>query len=620
MDRLTATVTPSVRFVSRAFLLLLCLSGAVSGAEPIVERLVRGNDETIACALTAGENAGEAWGARSEAVRLLVLTCGYVAPSSRYHGAAEIAAASERIVRTLAAMQAASGLFDSGNLESPPDTGFIVEALARALILLRRDGRAETAVLRSELGAVITRAARGVAAGGVHTPNHRWGVCAALALAHALDPDPRYAARIDEWLAEGIDQDADGQFSERSPAYSANVVNPALLTLAELHGRNDFVERVRRNVVHALWLTEANGELVTVASRRQDQHAGARVSIAKYYLPARWLARHMGDREMAALARWIEADFFTELIDGPFDPNWPLPMLLTDAVLAGVLPEGGTLPTDFTIELPGSGLVRWRRGAQTATLYGGSDHASGLGVGSGLAMNPTFFVLRQRTAQLALRLTPAFFGTGFFHSAGVARTPDGGWRLHQRLAVPYHQPLLAEWRRADGDYALSADGRFFSKMDFSYRPKDERVLETEIVVRERAGSFELEFNVSGHPGVPVTLELACTGAGELAGATPLAELVPARRPSWLRRGYASAGGASTDFANAFALPTGTARWTVGGDAIEFGPGSFASFPGRMEGEDYTWVNGHLRAEGQRVYFTGRTPWRHTLTLRAATKN
>ena len=42
-----------------------------------------------------------------------------------------------------------------------------------------------------------------------------------------------------EWLAEGIDQDADGQFAERSPAYTAKVVNPALLTLVEeLHRPN----------------------------------------------------------------------------------------------------------------------------------------------------------------------------------------------------------------------------------------------------------------------------------------------------------------------------------------------------------------------------------------------
>jgi hypothetical protein len=35
----------------------------------------------------------------------------------------------------------------------------------------------------------------------------------------------------------------------------------------------------------------------------------------------------------------------------------------------------------------------------------------------------------------------------------------------------------------------------------------------------------------------------------------------------------------------------------------------------MEGEDYTWINGHLRTQGQRVYLTGATPFRYTLTIR-----
>jgi hypothetical protein len=35
----------------------------------------------------------------------------------------------------------------------------------------------------------------------------------------------------------------------------------------------------------------------------------------------------------------------------------------------------------------------------------------------------------------------------------------------------------------------------------------------------------------------------------------------------------------------------------------------------MEGEDYAWINGHLRTQGQRVYLTGVTPFRYTLTIR-----
>jgi hypothetical protein len=35
----------------------------------------------------------------------------------------------------------------------------------------------------------------------------------------------------------------------------------------------------------------------------------------------------------------------------------------------------------------------------------------------------------------------------------------------------------------------------------------------------------------------------------------------------------------------------------------------------MSGERYSWLNGQLRNEGVRVYLTGVTPFRHTLTIR-----
>jgi hypothetical protein len=96
--------------------------------------------------------------------------------------------------------------------------------------------------------------------------------------------------------------------------------------------------------------------------------------------------------------------------------------------------------------------------------------------------------------------------------------------------------------------------------------------------------------------------------------TPLANLPATRAASWLRRG-GSGGRTATDTAGAFVLKDGIGRFTMGADTIEFGPGSFTQPPGRMEGENYTWVNGSLRAEGQRVYLTGVTPFRHVLRLR-----
>jgi hypothetical protein len=114
-------------------------------------------------------------------------------------------------------------------------------------------------------------------------------------------------------------------------------------------------------------------------------------------------------------------------------PNAPLAQWLDFAELARELPETRALPETYTRVFPGMALARVRRGAMSATIYGGRDASTGLGLGSGLATNPTFFKFRKGAAVLeSVRMTPAFFSTGFFYSDGL-HVADGRYQLQQIL-------------------------------------------------------------------------------------------------------------------------------------------------------------------------------------------
>jgi hypothetical protein len=273
--------------------------------------------------------------------------------------------------------------------------------------------------------------------------------------------------------------------------------------------------------------------------------------------------------------------------------------------LAAVLPGPASLPTNYEKFFVGSQLVRVRREHITASIFGGTDwhnerqdsagHATTIReIASGLSTNPTFFKLRKGGAVLtSVRMSPSFFSTGHFRSDGVKPLGDG-WRLSDTVRVPYHLPLPARYRRRDGNYPLGAEGRFYSRMDFAHRPKQYRELRTAVTIKEVGlGGFDLEFDVDG-PGTSLTIELCFRPGGTLTGVVP----------------------ASGD--GNFQLVEGDGTYTVGQDVITFGPGNGrgALQPVRMEaGEKYSYLGGSLVPSGQRVYITGRVPFRYTLRLR-----
>jgi hypothetical protein len=292
------------------------------------------------------------------------------------------------------------------------------------------------------------------------------------------------------------------------------------------------------------------------------------------------------NRQFAAVARFAEQIGLDRA-----EAKIPLIEFLEEPLYRRKLPEPEPLPTDYARFFTNSSLARIRRGDTSATVYGESDWP--LGIASGLASNPTFFTFRKGKAVLeSVRMIPLFFSEASFRSQGM-KVDGKQYLLHQITHVPYYQPLPKNLRNSRGDYPLTNAGdRFWGKMNFPARTKSNiSTLVQKVAVTENAGVFELAFDVSGHDHVPVTIELTFRRDGEVEGIEP-----GKRRP------------------DLFFLRQGMGHFRVGGDVITFGPGQADHEMVRLEATVYGAPQGAHPPDRYRVYITGITPFKKTLTI------
>ncbi|MFF9030768.1 hypothetical protein [Streptomyces iakyrus] len=528
---------------------------------------------------------------RALARRVKTLIAAYRSPDSARYGSGQALAAATTQLRALRAAQTATGLFAGGdNVQSPPDSGFTVNDVCDAHVLAAGAGpelRDVTATL-----AEIARAASGsLLTGGVHTPNHRWELCAALARLHRSFPDDRLLDRIEEWLAEGVDIDAEGLYSERSANYAAHVSNPSLLLLADVLGRADLLDAVERNLATTLDLIRPDGTVETVHSRRQDQNRP--FPLAPYLPHYRLLAIRTGRGDFSRAARLAAAG-------GIDDPDLLAETLLTPD-LTRVLPAPDAEPLPRDRYLTTARLAARASATAHTVVYGGSDVPEHRRIRSGLACNPTFLRLFAGDAVLdAVRLSRGFFDLGPFRAAEMQRPAADRYRLTETLTAAYYQPLPTDRRRDDGVYRLADEGRFSAAMAFSDRPRDEVSHTTRIEADLREDGADLRIDISG-PRVPWALELTFREGGEPEGAVPIGD-------------------------GRWCLAAGPMTYRAGGDEIRVEAvveaGEPLAGPHRSDvlrydpGQDYTVVGGTDATTGNHVYLGGHGPQTLTVALRA----
>lgn len=500
-------------------------SAAIAAQTPaggsVVERAVQRNDAAVRTLLgTQITDGASPWlgsvpdhvglhTAGSAASVAETLAASFVHPQSTFHDDAAVLQRIRLAAGFLERSQSPEGNIDllSTNFNSPPDTGFVVHGVATAAAVARLHGRAEiTNILRP----FLVKAGGGMAIGGIHTPNHRWVVSSALAQVNDLFPDARFVRRIDEWLAEGIDMDDDGQFTERSTLVYNIISDRALVVMAAKLKRLELLEPVRRNLHALAYLLHADGELVTEISRRQDQFT--RGGVSGYWFPLTYLALKDQDGALSALARQVS----------PESPR--LSALLEYPELAQPLPAPRSLPDNFEKSFPHVGIVRIRRGALSSTLVMGGFSR--------------FFTLRYGDAVIeGVRFATSFFGKGQFIPDSAERTA-AGYHFRQSLEAPYYQPLPRHI--TPEAWAASRSER---------RQTEICRLEQSADVSEVKGGFRLRVRATGTSGVPLAVEIGFREGGTLEGCRPLPE---------------SQG--------SFLLEKGTGTYRAGRSEIRFGAG------------------------------------------------
>ncbi|KAF5671267.1 hypothetical protein FHETE_4237 [Fusarium heterosporum] len=518
--------------------------------------------------------------------------------STHYHNETLLPYITE-MIQVLEKVQHSDGTYTVGNRHSPPDTGFLIEDFGIMVRMLEKDDHDASQPFADAIRGILTKAGPGLAKGGIHTPNHRWKICSALARISTIigDDDGSLVKRIEEWLAEGIDIDADGIYSERSPNYYSAVSNPSLLTVAHELNRTELIDYVRKNLELSIEHGEPNGELETIQSRRQDQSQLPGDNMGNFYPQFRELALRDNNGRFAAMARLIEKRLGPQL--GDFLAN-----LIERPELAAQLPEPQEPFVDFEKRYASAGLVRARRGKLTVSAFGGTDWYNMDGkttnfynrMGSGLSTNPTMFRAWNGKAVLeAVRLSPNFFSMGHFRSNGIELLDNGVMKLGSNIEVPYYLPIPADRRDENGTYELSrsVDGRFYAMLDFENRPTSVRRLKTDVEITPTKSGYDLNFEVTGEDDVELTFELTFREGGKFKGVNEFVD---------------------SDNTTIYQLVEGQGEYSMGGEKITFGPGNGEGLIKSDAGEQYSWHGGNLTLEGQHVYITGTTPLKYTLNL------
>lgn len=413
---------------------------------------------------------------------------------SRYFRSEDLLSSIKELLDYIERIQRPDGRFDllSVNFFSAPDTAFMTQRLNLAYRLIDRYGKGESASeLKERLKEVITKAGYGIVKGGFHTPNHRWVITSALIISYNITGIEEFKKTAERYLAEGIDCNEEGEFSERSTGIYNAVNDNALILLSEELGRPDLLEHVRRNLEMLLTYLEPDGSLYTGNSTRQDQ--GKRFYPDNYYHLYLYMANYLNNGRFASIAnRIIMTDRLYSNVQS-YAESLYLFMLHPELKNFNVKEE--PLPTNFEKFYRQSGVVRIRRGDYTITITENSTRFLEFKVGKLRSYMKICTSFGQSIAQ---------FNTNVFderwqreaRTSPIRKGPEG-YELEYNAYMTYYLPFdnlteELEW----------------GNMHYEKRKLTDKIrLNIRVLIREIEDGVRVRIKTDGCDRVPVKIEL-----------------------------------------------------------------------------------------------------------------
>ena len=499
----------------------------------------------------------------------------YLNSRSRYYKSEKLMEALQLAADGVARVQRKSGYIDYPccNFFSAPDTSFCYKRLNDGYRLMKKyQDVADTTILQKKYLAIMRMAAEAIRDGGFHTPNHRWGICAALMQAAKLFADDTEFAKslMDRtvlYLQEGIDGNSEGEYAERSTGNYNAVVNNAMMAMYQCSKDVKYLGYVERNLNMMMYYIEPNDMVFTQNSTRQDQ--GKEIFMDKYLYQYQYLLAYDGTDGFIKLTPEEHARFdgaAHQIIKGCAEtgrqaPNCLHLLMIYDKTLDYTFENCGFLKTYHKL-FKEAGVLRVKK------------------------ENYSYTVMKNRSAFLYFNVNglEAFLKIGESYCEIRNFVPDemdvqeGKTVLSHTARGWYYLPWKEKQNTSD-----------WWQMD--HKKRDLMItsdLHTQVVITELADGLEISVDTDGLERLPLRMELCVPSQTTLENDHFCMETVAGK---------------------SMVLSDDYVTMTKGLTSIEFGPGACEHhFKGHYSGEE-------VNADGYTIYCNTYTPTKRVYTLK-----